>query len=167
MIKYDFDILYVEKDSKIPPICEDLAICKINDELEEIKIDKFLNENNLPNEVLSFSGYSKRIYPSQIEKKICINRNESLNLYVYKAQDEKLNEARRKIGVSGKNEISDTRALCENVRSLRLNKDCSGLSGGPIFKGSNIYGLLISADYILSAYIIKKLNQLRIHYKSN
>jgi hypothetical protein len=155
--EFEFEILHFENENKTPPICEDLAICSIKNFSIKLNLEHTLSDVIICNEVLTFSGYSNKINLDQIKKKVWIDANSSVNFYVNEAIDEKRSNSKRSCGG-----ISDLRYSCKNVRSLNINDHYFGLSGCPVYKNKIVYGLLISDDYILSKYIIEKLNALEI-----
>lgn len=165
--EYDFEILHIENEKKEPPICEDLAICIIRNMESIAKYDYAFVENRINGENLSFSGYSLRKYIGCSKRTICINENEPLHLLTPNANDAKIEVPTRNVQIVGGQIIVDLRPICENVRSLVFNRDFKGLSGGPVYKGKSIYGMLIGKEYILSDYIVKKLKQLNIQFFTN
>lgn len=154
-LELDFDVIfreYVSVKCQDSQSCNDLAICKINIQKH---VDHYFDTNYPINKMVHFSGYSRGIING-----IQINPIKIGDLYQQHCQgvDEK----------SIKPRIEDNRPICNNTRSLKLTEGLryGGLSGGPVYDGKSVYGMLIGSEYILSEYIIEKLHPLNIPFNT-
>lgn len=161
--EYDVELLfieYVDLEDQKPPFCKDLAIGKIDFRIER-ELTYFFGNDSLDGNELNFSGYK------QEPPRVILDRK-PVYFFSFKANDEKLEEVKRKENENGTDIISDKRPVCKNTRSLKLKEGTlyRGMSGGPVYKDNCIYGLFIGNEYILAKYITEKLNQLGISFKS-
>ena len=108
-----------------------------------------------------YSGFMRRNSPNIIDA-VRVFDNRYAYLYKFIDKDVKLNSVERMVFVNGEG-ISDKRPICDNVKSLTSAREVKGISGGPVYYGKSVYGMLIGDSYILSEYIIEKLNKLNIH----
>ena len=161
--EYDFRIMPYDNEINESLICVDFAIGMITNLWHKVKVECCFTESYNCGEILSFAGYSLNKIWGCLIQTISIEAHE-LHLLSPQAKNEKVLEPTRKVKIVGGDEIVDKRPMCKNVFSLVFNKDFPGLSGGPVFKGKNIYGMLIGREYILSDYIVEKLEQLKIPY---
>lgn len=157
--EFDFNVLFSEYlnicEQKLP-ICKDLAICKID---IKSNIYHFLSSNYPCKETIHISGYSKRIIHG-----ISINPIKQRDLYLNHCQAKDAKATSSRITDS----CDDCRPICDNTRSLDLENEIqyNGLSGGPVYLGKSIYGMLIGKEYISSEYITHKLRELKIDYNT-
>lgn len=158
--EYDFELIFIEymiKESQNPPICKDLAICKLKNKIKK-EISYVLDSNFSSGKILTLDGFSKQNYPGRAT--IGAQRtNQHFYRWVATAQDIKKQDPGEI-----KNTDIDKRPYCKNTRSLVVKRELNGLSGGPVYDNTSIYGMLISNEYILSEYIIEKLDQLKIPF---
>jgi hypothetical protein len=156
--EFGFIILFKEYlgvcDQKLP-ICKDIAICKIEIKLN---IEYFLSTSYPKNKTLHFSGYSKNPIGT------AINPTTQSDLYLNHCQSMDAKATKSRI-IAGD---EDCRPICDNTRSLNLENEIryNGISGGPVYLGKSIYGMMIGKEYILSEYITQKLIELKITYNT-
>jgi hypothetical protein len=165
--KYDFEVVYIEyivSSKQVPPICRDLAICKISNFKKDISISYLFNSDFLVNQTVFFSGYRLINTPCKIDELEVLGKK-FVYLYKLKSKDLKHESAIRITSISG-NDILDNRLICSNTRSLNI-EELHGMSGGPVYYEKSVFGMLIGDCYILSEYIVEKLNELKIDYKSD
>ena len=141
-------IEYVDRKYRDNICCKDLAICKIKKSIDLIPMLKFKEFQHIKVKIRGF----KRD-PQQFGLTYITFGKLYLHEYCFDSFKETSN-------------TSSNYDKSKNVASLELNpgKEYHGLSGGPVFDENNIYGMLIGKDYILSNYIISKLNELGISY---
>jgi hypothetical protein len=156
----EFKILYLEYlniESQDGIVCRDLAICKLD---LQSNYKNYLCEEDSNTSSLDVSGYK-----SQHQGRLAINpiKQREYYLHTYSAKIE-LSKVEIKLKFT-----KDTRYKCTNTNSLTFDDGLkyNGLSGGPVYLGKKIYGLLISNEYVLSSYIISKLDELGIKYTKN
>jgi len=140
-----------------------LAICQIIDLKKIIPVVYSFSCNSLKNKKVFHSGYQGKNSQNIIASVEVFDKS-YVYLYKFSDNDIKLNTAESKAIVNGI-EISDKRSICENVKSLINKRKVNGMSGGPVYSEKSVFGMLISDSYILSEYIIEKLNELKIDYK--
>jgi len=153
----EFKILFLEYlnvDSQDGIICRDLAVCKLDFQSD---YHNLLNEKDTNNSFLKITGYKR-----EQQGRLTINPIKQGDYYLHTYQT--------KIGHSGIDIKlrfpKDNRYMCRNTNSLIIEDGLryGGLSGGPVYLGLNICGMLISNEYILSSYILSKLDELGIKY---
>lgn len=165
--RYKFEIVfieYVDKEKQDVPICRDLAICRLIDLNSTIPEDYSFIFNSDEDKIVFYSGYQMKSLPSRITY-VEIDDEKKVSLYKLKDKDIKLKEQQRKILVCN-GEFSDKRPICDNVKSLKEERIVKGMSGAPIYFEKSVFGMLIGDCYILSEYIVEKLNKYKIQYKS-
>lgn len=161
--KYEFKVLFFEypdSDNQETPICLDLAICQIIGLKINIPIVYSFFCNSLEDKKVFYSGYQGKNSQNIISSVETFNKYHAY-LYKFSDNDKKLNSTDSKIIVNG---ISDKRPICDNVKSLTNKREVKGMSGGPVYSEKNVFGMLIGDSYILSEYIVGKLNELKIDY---
>lgn len=166
--KYKFKVLfseYPDNGNQEPPNCCDLAICQIIGLKLNIPIVYSFVCNSLEDKKIFYSGYQGKNSQNIISSVETFNKYHAY-LYKFSDNDEKLNDAERKLIVNGI-EFFDKRAICDNVKSFKCKRKVNGMSGGPVYYDKNVFGMLIGDSYILSEYIVEKLNELKIDYKSH
>ncbi len=164
-VKYDFEVIfieYIDSNKQTPPICRDLAICKILNYHFNITLNYSFNSNFLVDKSVFFSGYRRINQPCKVDE-IEVFHKKFVYLYKLTSNDLKSDSPIRAKTNNGE-EFLDNRLICKNTRSLNI-KEYHGMSGGPVYSEKSVFGMLISDSYILSDYIVEKLNELEIDYK--
>lgn len=153
-VEHSFLIIHEEhleiNDQK--DICLDLAICKLN---LQVKMENKFCIDAPSVKMVSVSGYKRNP-----QSRISIQPIKQAGLYFHTYSLEK--------GLSNidlKQKYSkDIRYSCSNTNSLKLSDGVKfdGLSGGPVYLGKHIYGMLIGSEYICADYILSKLEEFGI-----
>jgi hypothetical protein len=154
----DFEIVHIEyisKNEQRPPICKDFAICKMN---FNSKFNCKLIQTYLEDGKISISGCTVKPVSKLTISPI---KNGDFYISMVKIKNEKLNSPRK----LPEKEL-DYRPICKNTMSLILPEEIhyDGMSGGPVYRANNIYGMFIGIEYIQTEYIIEKLNQFKIPF---
>ena len=153
--EYDISICFIEyiaRDYRNNICCRDLAICKVDD----IKVNTIytLKPEQSHDILLKIKGFKRK------PQSLGLTDVTFGGLYMHEYQYLSYKEEKF---------TGSTYDMSENVASLKLKLgiDYHGLSGGPVFFDNNIYGMFIGKEFIISKYIISKLNELGVSYHQN
>lgn len=159
--KYDYKTICFEyreynKYTSESQICEDLFIGKLLDFHEEIVSSFHLSKTSSLNinDTVFVIGY--QTCPQNIVTDMTIN---DISLYLNKICPTLC--CANGI-ITNKNNLNlDSRLKMKNILTLKIEniEKCHGLSGGPVFREKEIFGVLIADMFISSEYILQKLGE--------
>ncbi len=161
---YKFEVVFLEHEEHSNlgnTICRDLAICKIIGLDFKIPVD-YSFSLDCDDKKVYYSGFQLKSSPTKIAT---IEITSSVYAYLYKLMDEDIKTCKPKKYVKTYNvDYTDYRPMCQNVKSFKTEKVVKGMSGGPVYSNTRVFGMLISNCYILSEYLVGKLYEYKIQY---